>query len=179
MGNCQLDEHGCAFYGASAMTMSASDSPDLGGVTDMSNMFAGASAFNQDIDGWNVGSVTDMVNMFESANAFNQNLGRWYVDETVANLQTANPGYNGVDNLNVLSFNFVAQNAVLRDQNPSYALATDATDNAKFTLASNALSFKSGMAADGTYTERITVGSVDFGSSNSIDLTVGGGGRGG
>ncbi|KAF3980742.1 MAG: BspA family leucine-rich repeat surface protein, partial [Methylococcales symbiont of Iophon sp. n. MRB-2018] len=116
------------------MTMSASDSPDLGGVTDMSNMFAGASAFNQDIDGWNVGSVTDMVNMFESANAFNQNLGRWYVDETVANLQTANPGYNGVDNLNVLSFNFVAQNAVLRDQNPSYALATDATDNAKFTL---------------------------------------------
>ncbi|SMN12568.1 Chitinase [uncultured Candidatus Thioglobus sp.] len=167
------------FNGASAFNQ------DIGGwnvarVTTMNFMFNDTSAFNQDIGGWNVTSVTDMFEMFVNANAFNQNLGRWYVDETVNNeqgmLQTANPDYNGFNDLNVLNFNFVAQNAVLRDQNPSYALATDAaaegTDNARFTLVSNTLSFKSGMAADGTYTVRIAIDSVDFGSSNSIELII-------
>jgi surface protein len=38
-----------------------------------------ASAFNQDIGGWNVGSVTDMAYMFYWASSFNQNIGRWNV----------------------------------------------------------------------------------------------------
>ncbi|KAF3978660.1 MAG: BspA family leucine-rich repeat surface protein, partial [Methylococcales symbiont of Iophon sp. n. MRB-2018] len=200
-----------AFYGASAMTMSASDSPDLASVTNMDNMFRGASAFNQDISswdvasvtnmgsmfrgasafnqdigGWNVASVTNMFDMFRGANAFSQNLGRWYVDETVDNLQTANPNYNGVDNLNVLDFNFVAQNGVLSGHNPIYSLATDTaaegSDNAIFTLESNTLNFINvDEAADGTYTVRIAIDGVSevfpgglefFGSSNSIELTV-------
>ncbi|KAF3980798.1 MAG: DUF285 domain-containing protein, partial [Methylococcales symbiont of Iophon sp. n. MRB-2018] len=218
-----------AFQGASTMTMSASDSPNLGGVTNttfmfadasifnqdiggwnvagvtnmssmffnssafnqdiggwdvagvtnMSTMFADASVFNQDIGGWNVASVTTMVSMFFQANAFNQNLGRWYVDETVDNaqgrLQTVNPDYNGVNDLKVLDFNFVAQNTVLLGQTPVYTLATGAaangTDNASFTLASNTLSINSGVA-DGTYSVRIAVSSVDFGSSNSIELII-------
>ncbi|KAF3980830.1 MAG: BspA family leucine-rich repeat surface protein, partial [Methylococcales symbiont of Iophon sp. n. MRB-2018] len=149
-------------------------------VTDMDSMFLGASAFNQDIGGWNVGGVTNMFDIFDGANAFNQNLGPWYIDETINNaqgrLQTANPDYNGVNDLNVLSFNFVAQNIVLRLQTPSYALATDAdaegTDNARFTLISNTLSIKSGMVADGTYSVRIAVGNAAFGSSNSIELII-------
>ncbi|KAF3977827.1 MAG: BspA family leucine-rich repeat surface protein, partial [Methylococcales symbiont of Iophon sp. n. MRB-2018] len=215
-----------AFYGASNMTMSASDSPDLAAVTtmflmfsdastfngnigdwnvagvtnmrsmfqnasafnqdlsdwdvasviNMALMFSGASAFNGDIGDWNVANVTSMSQIFTNANAFSQNLGRWYVDETVADLQTENPNYDGVNDLNVLSFNFVAQNAVLRSQTPSYALATGAaaegSDNARFTLTSNTLRFRSGGAADDIYTIRIAVGSVSFGSSNSIDLTV-------
>ncbi|KAF3978659.1 MAG: BspA family leucine-rich repeat surface protein, partial [Methylococcales symbiont of Iophon sp. n. MRB-2018] len=149
---------------------------NVANVTNMSNMFLSADAFNQDIGGWNVAGVTNMENMLSDAGAFNQNLGRWYVDETVADLQTANPDYNGVDNLNVLSFNFVAQNTILSDQNPSYALATDAaaegSDNAIFTLESNTLSINSDSVVDGSYTVRIAVGDGDFGSSNSIDLTV-------
>ncbi|KAF3980793.1 MAG: BspA family leucine-rich repeat surface protein, partial [Methylococcales symbiont of Iophon sp. n. MRB-2018] len=158
---------------------------NVASVTDMSLMFFGASAFNQDIGGWNVASVTNMNLMFISANAFNQNLGRWYVDETVDNLQTANADYDGVDNLNVLDFNFVAQNTVLSGHNPIYTLATDTaaegSDNAIFTLESNTLSINSDSVVDGSYTVRIAIDGVSsgvfggpafFGSSNSIELTV-------
>lgn len=48
-------------------------------VTNMSYMFSGASAFNQDIGGWNVSNVTNMTNMFAGASSFNQNIGGWDV----------------------------------------------------------------------------------------------------
>jgi len=54
-----------------------------GGVTDMSYLFAGASAFNQDIGGWAIDSVTSMMEMFEGASAFDQDLG-WCVDDGVS-----------------------------------------------------------------------------------------------
>ena len=50
---------------------------DTSSVTDMSWMFSGASAFNQDIGGWNTSNVTDMGGMFSGASAFNQGIGGW------------------------------------------------------------------------------------------------------
>jgi len=40
----------------------------------MSNMFAGATSFNEDIGGLNVSKVTDMGAMFYGATSFNQPL---------------------------------------------------------------------------------------------------------
>ena len=46
-------------------------------LTDMSNMFSGATAFNQDISGWDTSNVTNMMYMFEDATSFNQDLTSW------------------------------------------------------------------------------------------------------
>ena len=45
----------------------------------MSNMFYGASDFNQNIGSWNVSGVTGMVQMFREATSFNQDLSNWCV----------------------------------------------------------------------------------------------------
>ncbi|GMI50718.1 hypothetical protein ScalyP_jg7898, partial [Parmales sp. scaly parma] len=52
---------------------------DVSSVTDMYFMFYWATTFNQDIGGWDVGSVTDMAFMFYGASAFNQDIGGWDV----------------------------------------------------------------------------------------------------
>ena len=47
---------------------------NTGNVTDMSQMFAYARAFNQPIGNWNTTNVTNMLAMFQDATTFNQNL---------------------------------------------------------------------------------------------------------
>ena len=54
-------------------------------VTDMNNMFNGATVFNQDISGWNTSTVTDMSNMFNGANDFTQDITGWNTS-TVTNM---------------------------------------------------------------------------------------------
>jgi hypothetical protein len=54
---------------------------DTSRVTDMSKLFNGAYAFNDDIGGWNVSGVTDMGSMFDSAENFNQPLNNWVVSK--------------------------------------------------------------------------------------------------
>ena len=68
-----------AFNKCSNLTIPASDAPDLSKVTNMSGMFAGAAALNQDINSWNVSGVTNMYGMFKYASSFNQDLNSWDV----------------------------------------------------------------------------------------------------
>ncbi len=80
-GTARWSSMASAFHGASNMRMSATDTPDLSGVTDMANMFNGASDFNQGIGGWDVSQVTNMGDMFQGASDFNQNIGGWDVSQ--------------------------------------------------------------------------------------------------
>ena len=68
-----------SFYGAVNMVYRATDAPNLSGVTNMNRMFAGATAFNGNLSGWDVSSVTDMSSMFYTAYAFNGDLSGWDV----------------------------------------------------------------------------------------------------
>ena len=66
-----------AFAGCTNLTLTATDSPDLSNVTDISHMLYGASALNQDIGNWDTSHVTNMSGMFKMATSFNQPIGSW------------------------------------------------------------------------------------------------------
>lgn len=99
-----------AFLGCNNLTISATDFPDLSGVSNMnsmfqgctslngplninswntssiinmSNMFSGATLFNQSLSNWNTATVSSMDFMFNGANSFNQNLGAWILNPNV------------------------------------------------------------------------------------------------
>jgi surface protein len=112
---------GGAFRGCANMQLTATDVPNLSGVTsllfyfnactifngdisgwdvsnvtNMSFMFNGASAFNQDIGSWDVSNVTTMSNMFRNATAFNQDIGGW----NVSNVTTMEDMFRDIPNFN-------------------------------------------------------------------------------
>ncbi len=97
-----------AFNGCSNLKLNATDSPDLGLVTNARRMFAGTSnfedlqntigqwdtgnienmntmffnsSFNEDIGDWDVSKVKDFDGMFYQNNAFNQDLSTWDISE--------------------------------------------------------------------------------------------------
>jgi len=50
---------------------------NVSSVTNMSNMFYGATTFNQNISSWDTSSANNMDGMFYNAYAFNQNISSW------------------------------------------------------------------------------------------------------
>ncbi len=78
-GNIAWSSMGGSFWGCSNLTYNATDTPDLSGVADLSNMFNGCFVFNGDITGWDVSNVIFMRNTFRNAFAFNQNISGWNV----------------------------------------------------------------------------------------------------
>ncbi|MCY3414927.1 MAG: BspA family leucine-rich repeat surface protein [Candidatus Heimdallarchaeota archaeon] len=104
-GNLNLGNSGHYFYGCENLVLSATDTPDLTGTTDLTQtfrncydlgssggmnswdvssvtgmfgLFDNATSFNMDISNWDVSSVTTMVNMFKRT-PFNQDIGNWNV----------------------------------------------------------------------------------------------------
>lgn len=74
-----------AFYGAGNLTSVPAHIPTT--ITDMSQMFSGATIFNDpNVDQWDVSHVTTMYGMFKSAKAFNQSLNDWNTG-AVTNMQ--------------------------------------------------------------------------------------------
>ena len=73
-------ENGAQFHNCFNLgTLSATDKPDLRGVTNLNSMFAYADRFNGDLSRWNVSSVTNMSHMFTGALRFTSNLSAWDV----------------------------------------------------------------------------------------------------
>ena len=54
---------------------------DTSGVMSLEYMFRGALAFNQDIGDWDTSGVTTMRSMFNDASSFDQDIGGWRVDK--------------------------------------------------------------------------------------------------
>ncbi|MDM8565856.1 BspA family leucine-rich repeat surface protein [Candidatus Halobeggiatoa sp. HSG11] len=83
-GNIAWENMEGAFYGASNLQVSATDSPDLGSVISMQNVFRDAITFNQNINSWDVSSVTNMIGMFNGASSFNQDISSWNVSSVTS-----------------------------------------------------------------------------------------------
>ena len=87
------------FYGcnnSNFTTITATDTPNLSGVTSMGNMFRGATNFNSDISSWDVSNVTSMAGMFRSATSFNQDISSW----DVSNVTSMGYMFNGASSFN-------------------------------------------------------------------------------
>lgn len=68
-----------AFSGATKMQFTATDTPDLSLVTDMTAAFANLPTFigNESMNNWNTGNVTKMGRIFKNSPKFNAPIGNW------------------------------------------------------------------------------------------------------
>jgi surface protein len=66
-----------AFFGATNLDISATDAPDLSGVTSMAEMFRGAESMNAEIGHWNTENITNMSGLFQGPTIFDQDIGSW------------------------------------------------------------------------------------------------------
>jgi len=70
-------KRGRQFIACSQLHMTALDTPDLTGITNMDRMFYKASSFNGDVSQWNTENVTNMERMFAHASSFNGDVSQW------------------------------------------------------------------------------------------------------
>ena len=81
-GSSQITSFSSAFTGCTSLVSVPLTIPI--GVTDMTYMFSGATAFNQDLSGWDVSTVTLMGYMFYVASNFNGNISNWDVSSVTS-----------------------------------------------------------------------------------------------
>lgn len=78
-GNIGLQSLSYAFANDSSLVFVPDSIPNT--VKDLNYMFAGDTAFNQDISSWEVDSISLMTGMFSGAVNFNQDLSEWNITE--------------------------------------------------------------------------------------------------
>merc|ERR1712129_304999 len=104
-------------------------------ATDVTSMFQGAAAFNQDISGWTVTAITTFTNMFKDASSFNQNIAIW--DMTAATTSA------GLTNMFVGASNFQQNlcewNAHVNSLAAFVMFSTPKCPNANSVFAANAV----------------------------------------
>ncbi|MEM6526047.1 MAG: BspA family leucine-rich repeat surface protein, partial [Bacteroidota bacterium] len=116
-GNITWTSMNGAFQGCTNLIINASDAPNLSSVTDMTEMFRGATSLNQDISSWDVSNVTNMTRLFQGTSSFNQSIDAWNVsivtNMTAMFLQASsfNQSLNSWDVSSVTDMSSMFQNA--------------------------------------------------------------------
>jgi len=122
-GSIQWQSLKLIFADAENMVYNATDVPDLTNVTDMSQMFSGASSFNADLSDWDVSNVTNMGYMFQGASSFNADLSDWDVSNVtdMSDMFQGATAFNGaignweVSNVTDMSYMFQGATAFNQD----------------------------------------------------------------
>ena len=85
-----------AFYGCNNLHVTATDAPNLAGVTSLAAMFRGATSFNESINHWNTTNITSLSQTFYGTTTFNQPLDNW----NTANVTTLSETFYGASTFN-------------------------------------------------------------------------------
>ncbi len=121
-GTIQWQDMNLAFAGCENFNITASDTPDLGEVINMSYAFANCDSLNADLSSWDVSKVTDMSDMFLWATTFNSDISNWDVssvtnmDHMFASATNFNQPLNSWDVSNVTSMTGMFAGAFLFNQ---------------------------------------------------------------
>ena len=83
------------FVEASAFTQDLSGW-DVSNITSMAGLFAGATNFNGDVSTWDVSNVVNMVSMFSGNRVFNQDISEW----NTANVDNFGSMFRGAESFN-------------------------------------------------------------------------------
>jgi surface protein len=77
-------DFGYYFYGCTSLTgITASDSPNLSGTTNLGSTFVNCPLNVANIGNWDVSNVTDFNNIFSQSTGFNSNISLWNVSSSV------------------------------------------------------------------------------------------------
>ena len=171
-----------AFYGCSNLKIIATDIPDFGAVTDMSNMLKGAIEFNAPVNGWDVANVADMSGMFSGATSFNQDLSDWTFNNGVNLSEFLDDSGLRVENYDLLLAHFSTlnlQNKTLGALNLHYCDQTsrdNLINNLNWVVSGDALykfcTFANAFITHWTTTQglSITIPTIGSGYNYSVDF---------